>query len=324
MPVHCSGLSALPIRPPSLGPLNVFHNKILRSFLKVSSSAPIPALYFLPGELPIEAMLHIHLLSLFYNIWNNPETTIHKIVLYLQKMAQSNSVTWSAHLRTLCLKYNLPNPITLLSSSIWKKQAWATLVKTNITVHYEKLLRTQAKTNSKMEYLNVQVQGLTGTPHPALHSIYCTQDVRRLRHHVKFLIGDIMTAERLAIDNGTSPKCKLCEAPVESTKHALTQCAATSDIHRRMLPELLNVVLQVHPICSILNATTQPHYLTQFILDCTSLNLPESHRIAAHNPSVGLVFAVARNWCYGVSRLRARLLQQPNRGLYFKPTSPSL
>ena len=108
------------------------------------------------------------------------------------------------------------------------------------SLYYEKLLRTQAKTNSKMEYLNVQVQGLTGTPHPALHSIYCTQDVRRLRHHVKFLTGDIMTAERLAIDNGTSPKCKLCEAPVESTKHALTQCAATADIHRTMLPELLN------------------------------------------------------------------------------------
>ena len=79
LPVLRSGLSALPIRPAIMGPIKVFYNKIMRSFLKLSNSSPIPALYFLLGELPIEGRLHLDFLSLFYNIWNNPDTTIYKV-----------------------------------------------------------------------------------------------------------------------------------------------------------------------------------------------------------------------------------------------------
>ena len=77
----------------------------------------------------------------------------------------------------------------------------------------------------------------------------------------------------------------MCLAPVESTAHALTECSATSDIHSHMLPELLNTVLQVQPNCTILYSPTHPQWLTQFILDCTSPNLPALHRVAATHMS---------------------------------------
>ena len=131
----------------------------------------------------------------------------------------------------------------------------------------------------------------------------------KARQHIKLLSGDFLTAERLAEDQGTNPQCKLCLAPVENTVHILTKCKATADVHRRMLPELLNTVLQVEPNCALL-LDSRTKWLTQFILDCTSLNLPAAHRIAAHNPHVGKVFTVARNWCYGATKARARLLQQ--------------
>ena len=182
------------------------------------------------------------------------------------------------------------------------------LVTNRVTVYFESSLRELAATNSKMKYLNVQVQGLSGTPHPALLNIHNMQEVNKLRHHIKFLSGDYLTAERLATDTGSNPQCKLCLAPVESTVHVLTQCRATADIHGRLLPELLNTVLLVQPNCSILNTPLDLQYLTQFILDCTSLNLPATYRIAAHNPHVSHIFGVSRNWCYGISRARARLL----------------
>ena len=278
--------------------------------MKLSKSSPIPALYFLLGELPIEARLHQDILSLFYNIWSNPDTTIHSVVKYLVQMAEDSSVTWSAHLRILCMRYNLPSPLQLLSSDqVWEKSRWATLTNTRITVFFENNLRKDALKNSKMEYLNVQVLGLSGIPHPALLNINTTQEVVKARQHIKLLSGDFLTAERLAEDQGTNPQCKLCLAPVENTVHILTKCKATADIHRRMLPELLNTVLQVEPNCAIL-LDSRTKWLTQFILDCTSLNLPAAHRIAAHNPHVGKVFTVARNWCYGATKARARLLQQ--------------
>ena len=47
LPVLVSGLSPLPIRPSTVKSMSIFQNKVLRGFLKLSNSSPVPALYFL-------------------------------------------------------------------------------------------------------------------------------------------------------------------------------------------------------------------------------------------------------------------------------------
>ena len=54
LPVMLSGLAALPVRPAVASSLTSFHHKILRGFLRLSKSSPVPCLYFLLGELPVE------------------------------------------------------------------------------------------------------------------------------------------------------------------------------------------------------------------------------------------------------------------------------
>ena len=76
LPVLRSGLSALPIRPATLKSLEVFQRKIFRGFLKLSNSSPVPSLFFLLGEVPIEASVHMDLLGLFYTILSNPQTKL--------------------------------------------------------------------------------------------------------------------------------------------------------------------------------------------------------------------------------------------------------
>ena len=73
-PTICTGLSALPVRPSAVAPLRSFHHKVLRAILKLSPYSPVTPLYFLLGEIPIEASLHIGVLFLFWNIWSNPKT----------------------------------------------------------------------------------------------------------------------------------------------------------------------------------------------------------------------------------------------------------
>ena len=187
LPILSSGLSALPVRPTYCKSLTIFHNKILRGFLQLSQTSPIPALHFLLGELPVEARLHMEVMSVFYNIWCNPQTTIFRIVQYLLKMSDHKSTTWSAHVRLLCLRYSLPDPLQLLSENPWSKAKWKLLVKTKIVVYFENKLRAIAKKNSKMNYLNVQISGLSGSPHTALININTTQDALRLRCHLKFI-----------------------------------------------------------------------------------------------------------------------------------------
>ena len=187
---------------------------------------------------------------------------------------------------------------------------WKCLVKTQVTIYYERKLRLEASTNTKLIFLNVQLQGLSGGPHPAVQNINSTQDSKKLRAHLKFLCGDFFCGERKAIDTpGSDPKCLLCLAPVESPEHILVLCTAASEIRQRLFPELLNVVSDVQPSCSILsNNTLTSSELTQFLLDCTSLNLKESIRIPLHNPGIGKIFRLSRDWCFAVSNCRSRLL----------------
>ena len=309
LPVLLSGLAALPIRPVNFKSLKIFHNKILRGFLKLSCTSPVSGLHFLLGELPVEAKVHIETLTLFYNIATATDTTLYKLIEYVLKMSQPNSTTWSNHVRLLCQVYGLPNPLSVLQDASWTKSSWKCLVSTRVTIYHENIMRQRASRNSKMKYLNVVISGLTGKPHPSLLNILTTQHARKLRLHIKFLTGDYLTGEIQAQDQpNLDPSCKLCNAPIETTEHVLVSCRALADVHQRLLPDLLNTVLQVQPNSNILNNPT-PAQLTQFILDCSSLNLADNVRIPAHNPGISEVFRVSRDWCFSVSNARLRLLR---------------
>ena len=171
-------------------------------------------------------------------------------------------------------------------------------------------MRTKSLTNSKMNFLNIHLHGLSGQPHVVLHNISTTQAAKKLRIHLKFLTNDFLTNERLSLDQPhLSPACVLCQAPLDSTEHVLLLCKATSDIRRRLLPELLNTIATVQPMCRILAMDPPPHILTQFLLDCSSINLPEPYRIPAHNPRISEIYSVSRDWTFGISTERSRLLK---------------
>ena len=73
-PVLRTGLSALLLSPSRIKPLAAFHHKILQAIFKLSARSPKAPLYFILAELPIEASPQLDVLSLFWNIWMNPET----------------------------------------------------------------------------------------------------------------------------------------------------------------------------------------------------------------------------------------------------------
>ena len=196
----------------------------------------------------------------------------------------------------------------MLESPPMSNDDWKSLVVTRITAWFEQDLRNQARNNSKMEYLNVQLLGLSGRPHPALHNVNTTQDCKKLRHHLKFLTGDILTGARLSKNQpGSNPACKLCLSSYETIEHILTVCPALSDVHQRLYPELMNVVNAVQPSNKIMQSHSTS-ILTQFILDCTSMNLENDYRIPANNPNIHEIFSLSRDWCLAVANSRTKQL----------------
>ena len=315
-PVLRSGLQSLPIRPNPMKSLTNFHHKILRGILKLSKTSPVPSLYFLLGEIPLEAAMHIDLLVLFWCIWANPQTKVHKIVKYLLMMSNNTSVTWTSHLRIICQMYHLPDPLTLMDSQLWPKEKWKLLVKCKVTAHTETKWREKAARNSKMTFFNVQTIGLAGRLHPVVTGILSTQEVMRARVHIRMLSGDFPCYLHIATDRNQDPACRLCQhlfpeepAPAEDMIHLLMRCRATADTRTRLIPELMNIVALESPNNDILSKPNHTH-LTQLVLDPTSLNLPPSIRLSYDHPGLSKLLPMCRTLCYAIHKDRLRQLNQ--------------
>ena len=50
--------------------------------------------------------------------------------------------------------------------------------------------------------------------------------------------------------------------------------------------------------------------LTQFILDCGSINLNNSYRLSYTHPGTQVVFRISRDWCFSIHNMRTKLLKQ--------------
>ena len=167
-----------------------------------------------------------------------------------------------------------------------------------MTAFHEADLRQKALKSESLQYFNVQLLGLNGNPYKALSSAQDSRSVDKLRIHLKFLSGDILSYAKLARDQGGDPSCRLCNTPVEHVQHILTECKGSAHIRERLYPDLVNLVADISPLCSLLDRSATPNsVLTQFIIDPASMNLPNSHQILYQHPTVrplqcitGLVF----------------------------------
>ena len=213
-------------------------------------------------------------------------------------MSRSNSVTWAAHIWTVFLLYSLPDPLHLLDTTPWSKERWKNHTHITVISYHEAALRARATRNVKLQYLNVSCSGLTGKPHPMLSWVQTTQDVVIARPHVKMLAGDYLCFAFLGHDRGVDPKCRLrmCNTTpntvppnhpgsVEDYQHILTGCRGTADTRADRLATLFNTVAYHSSNNGILD-NPSPTLLTQFMLDCTSLNLPTDIRITPNHPGI--------------------------------------
>ena len=139
-----------------------------------------------------------------------------------------------------------------------------------------------------LNFLNVQATGLSSKVHPLLSWVITTQDVVIVRPHIKMLSGDYPCSVNAAKIGNGEPFCKLCQSlidpdqqcPREDIVHLLTCCKATSDTRSRVLPDLYNLLAHYYPE-NLLLSKTDNQTLTQFLLDCTSLNLPNDVRLSS-------------------------------------------
>ena len=143
-----------------------------------------------------------------------------------------------------------------------------------------------------------------------------TQEVVRSRIHLRMLSGDYPCQFYIGRDRHQDTACHLCkqlssphhQPQAEDMSHLLTSCRATVDTRSKVLPDLLNEISRYFPNNLVVTSPGYP-WLTQFILDPTSLNLPMTARISPDHPALSGILAKCRTYCFTVHKDRSRLLR---------------
>ena len=306
-PILRSGLSSFALRSTHLKSLTLFHRKVMRGILNLSKTSNTPALHFLLSEIPIEGQIHRDIFALFYSIWSNPNSKIYQIVKYLLEISEPNSRTWSTHLIFLTKKYGLEDPLESLRKDPPNKSIFKETVMTKITAFYEKELRESAKVNNRMKYFDVSLLSLRGQTHYALSNIETSHDAQKCRPHLKMLSGDYLTYEIKSSQSGGSAHCRCCNtADKETISHILSECEAYSDTRSRIL-EQIEHLLNLSNL-DFTEIFEDKEYLTQFILDPTSMNLP--YRLNQNNSILTDLVKLTRDLCFAIHSSRTKILKE--------------
>ena len=143
-----------------------------------------------------------------------------------------------------------------------------------------------------------------------------TQEVVRSRVHLRMLSGDYPCQYYIGRDRNQDTACLICKQllppphQTEDMEHLLTSCRGTADTRSKILPDMLNEISRHFPNNLVLTSPGNL-WITQFILDPTSLNLPMTARISPDHPALPHVLSACRNYCFIIHKNRSRLIRRP-------------
>ena len=75
---------------------------------------------------------------------------------------------------------------------------------------------------------------------------------------------------------GGPPHCRLCQESIEDLEHIIAQCSEYSGVRDSILDEIEKICSEKKSVIDFEEIRKTKKHLTQFILDCSSLNLPLS------------------------------------------------
>ena len=126
--------------------------KLLR-FIDLAIATAKPALYLLSVSLPLEAIHHQQVLSLYGRIIQRYNSTEWAFAFRQLAMKDINSNSWFSKVRIILIKYDIPLAIELLQDPP-SKECWKKIYKEVIEKRWLKTLHQKAEKMPSLSYLN--------------------------------------------------------------------------------------------------------------------------------------------------------------------------
>ena len=308
-----SGMGSLLLKKSELNIVKNHHFELLLSLLRLLPGTPHPVIYFLAGSLPGEALIHLRQLSLLGMISRMPGSILHQYATEVYT-ARGTAWSWFHQVRDLCLSYQLPHPLTLLTTPR-SKEAFKNLVKKHVVNFWELKLRADAEPLTSLKYFKPEFMSLL-KPHPLLVTAGAhPYEVTKANVQALFLSGRYRT--ELLSRHWSSNEQGFCLLPScaglclkEDLEHILLNCGSLAPTRQRLSAFTINFSKTVPLLSSTLLQLTNPsqHLYTQFLLDCSAI--PEVISLVQDHGADVLhhLFKVSRTWCYSIHRERLRIL----------------
>ena len=234
IPVLLYGMELIIPKVRNLEILERFQKKMLKQLLSLPTNTPDPAVYILSGILPIEAQIHIKVLTFFCNICDQSEASLEKRIARRQLDVKSmDSNSWFIDVQRIILKYNLGNARDWLDGG-GEKSTRIGQIKKEVQKSWSGYIKTRASLYAGLRYLNYN-NFRPGKVHELLtHKCHLAGDIMRIPTKLKLLTGTyILQPLRYKIfKEGREDLCGACQIATETTEHLLVECIAW-DTHRQ-------------------------------------------------------------------------------------------
>ena len=234
----------------------------------------------------------------------------------LSSVPRPSSRSWFLQVKDLCLKYGIPDPLTLFTANPPTKGSFKRNVKAKITNYWEIKLRSDAAILSSLTFFKPQFYSLS-TPHPLWTTAGNNpHEVEKACCQARMISGRFRSCWLTRHWSGDkSGSCSLTSCRLNPTpgtlSHIIIECEDLSPARQRIFslwadylkdkPYLLPVVRRYTVECSV-----SEHL--QFVLDCSVL--PDV--IVLHQKLGKMVhdslFYLTRSLCYSIAKTRSKLL----------------
>ena len=307
IPRFLYGLEVVDINAKHLEQLSKFHLTNIRSLQSLPQRTATPAVYLLAGILPIEALIHLRMLSLLGTILRSDNNTLTDVARR-QVLKPSKSRSWFVKTALLLIRYNLPN-ISMLMSNPFSKEKWKRMYKQAVHKTWSQQLKDQAKSMVSLVHINLQeltlnnCHAIWNSVHPNSMDVYCAQIKSKL------LTSTYLTQDKLYKYNlSPTQECQLCQTgEVEDTNHFIAECSKLEEPRRKYIKNLRNILERY--FCQRSSDRLIEDQLVQVTLDISMIIQSERQPGTYSGKSVNQLYReiepLTRQFVHTIHRLRA-------------------
>jgi exonuclease III len=322
IPRMMHGLETLILTQGDVDKLERGYKNILRNLMSLRKNIASSAVYLMMGQLPIEAELHLRILTLYGMISRQDDQTAIKQLARRQLATQTNPCnSWFGYVASIAKSYDLYTSIHSALEIKFSKEEWSGLIKKAITDTWFHRLKRDAIQRTSLRYLDINLL-IQGEAHPLWPETAHTYGIQSAGYRAKMVTGTyILQANRARFNQFTvDPTCTLCNAPVEDLPHFITECSALDTVRRPIMVD------SIEPMALKLGLTIpdgrEPR--CRFILNGGLAGVPRKHQYRRRTATGGdnrvdtrilaaKFQSVCSSLCFKLHQRRVELLTQANQ-----------